>query len=106
MPQPIPDELIDASTAASAHVDACAAWLLEAEELEVDAWPPSPAVDAYDGCDTCVVREALAAAWPVFLAAVTARLRAAGEMDAASAAALLERELSAPALRPNGTQPS
>lgn len=95
MSQPVPldDLLAAASSAAEAHVGACSSWLYESEELEVDDWPPSPAVDAFDSCDTCVIREALAAAWPVFVAGVLAQLRSAGEMDAASAATLLEREL-------------
>jgi hypothetical protein len=87
----VPDPLAalpDAATrAATDHVGACSRWLFETEEMEVDAWPPSPAVGAFDGCDTCAVREALAAAWPVWLAGVLDQLRADGHPDAADALA-------------------
>jgi hypothetical protein len=88
---PIAGAVAAAEAAATAHVGACSQWLYESEELPVDEWPESPAVGPFDGCDTCVVREALAAAWPAWLAAVLAQLRTCGEGDTTVAADLLER---------------
>lgn len=40
----------------------------------------SPAFAPYDGCDTCVVREVLAGAWPVMVEMVDHKRRHGGEL--------------------------
>lgn len=73
-----------AQQAAEAHLDACEEALWAEEELEDGAeLPDSPACAPFCGCQTCVVREVLFAAWPVFTAATAALLRAAGHPAAA-----------------------
>lgn len=64
-----------AQRAAVTHLQACAEAMDEAEEALsagdepiteefLANLPPSPAVAPFDGCDDCVVREVLHAAWP------------------------------------------
>jgi hypothetical protein len=56
---------VAAQEAAEAHLAAC--WA--AHDAQDDGGVlPSPATGPFDGCETCCVREILAAAWPVFLA--------------------------------------
>jgi hypothetical protein len=52
-----------AQQAAEDHLAACEAALWREEEGEDG--PESPAHAPYDGCDTCMVREVLAAVWPI-----------------------------------------
>lgn len=56
---------LDAQHVAEARLDA----LYEHEEacqgLDPSAWPPYPGAAPFCGCQRCVVREALDAAWPV-----------------------------------------
>jgi hypothetical protein len=50
---------------AEAHMEAVWAAFYADEEAEPgDAEVPSPAVGPFCGCETCVVREVLAGAWP------------------------------------------
>ena len=67
-----------AQDAAEAHLKA----IWEAEEAADETGDyssmESPAVGPWDGCETCVVREVLYAAWPFFESDAIARLRAAG----------------------------
>lgn len=58
----------DAQRAAEQRLAACNEHLW-AEESGEEPDGPYPAVGPYCGCDTCVVREVLDAAWPVLLAA-------------------------------------
>lgn len=46
--------------------------------------PLSPASAPWDGCETCVVREVIHAAWPILRDDVLASLRGAGFDDAAA----------------------
>jgi hypothetical protein len=102
---PLPIDVAGAAQAAAeAHVGACSEWLFASEELPAEEWPEFPAVGAYCGCATCTVREAVAAAWPVWLAGVLAQLRGDGHH---AAAADLERAAArvappVPASTPNG----
>lgn len=61
----------EAQRAAEAHLDACQEAEWEAEELlaaggDMADAPESPASAPFCNCQTCVVREVLYAAWPVF----------------------------------------
>lgn len=59
-----------------------------------DGEPPAGMPDDCCGeCRSCEAGIVVAAVWPVFLAAVVAELRASGELDAATAATYLERDL-------------
>jgi hypothetical protein len=53
-----------AQRAAEKHLDACheAMWAWEEGDDEIE----SPASAPFCGCDTCIVREVLWAAWPIF----------------------------------------
>jgi hypothetical protein len=59
---------IEMQAAAEAHLAACwEAFYVETEnddEYDGEALP-SPAIGPFCGCETCVVREVLAGAWPV-----------------------------------------
>jgi hypothetical protein len=62
----------EAQQAAEAHLAVCAEWMDYYEEGE-NAEPPEgedPSCAPYDGCDTCLVREVLHAAWPIIEKAV------------------------------------
>ena len=52
-----------AQKAAEAHLDACfeAMWAYDEGDDEVE----SPALAPFCGCQTCIVREVLWAAWPI-----------------------------------------
>ncbi len=51
--------------AAERHLALCEDALEAEEEAEdLENLPPSPAVGPFCGCQTCVVREVLAGAWP------------------------------------------
>jgi hypothetical protein len=64
------DPGIRAQRAAEAHLSACVdALFAESESDNPDDWPESPASAPFCGCDTCVVREVLFAAWPIIEAA-------------------------------------
>lgn len=54
-----------AQQAAEKHLAACYDALVE-EEDDPEKWPESPASAPFCGCETCVVREVLYAAWPVW----------------------------------------
>lgn len=61
----------EAQRAAEKHLAACQEAEWGAEELlgaggELADTPESPACGPFCGCETCVVREVLHAAWPVF----------------------------------------
>lgn len=63
-----------AHDAAEAHIAACEAHELACDGLDVAEWPPSPASAPYCGCDTCIIRETLVAAWPVIFEAAKEEL--------------------------------
>ncbi len=69
---------IEAQYSAEIHLDLCDAALyaqeagVEDEDELLGQAPASPAVGPYCGCQTCVVREVLAIAWPIFHAAALA----------------------------------
>lgn len=52
----------EAQQLAEAHLIACSEAMYDAYEDEEP--PESPAFGPYCGCDTCIVREVLASAWP------------------------------------------
>lgn len=54
-----------AQEAAEKHLAACNEALYDYDENGADATTESPSVAPYDGCDTCIVREVLYAAWTV-----------------------------------------
>ena len=56
---------IKAQRAAEAHLAACYDAMNQWEEDEYDSSIESPASAPFCGCDTCVVREVLWAAWPI-----------------------------------------
>lgn len=56
----------EAHEAAAKHLEA----IYEAEHEGVIDLDESPAMGPWDGCDTCLIREILHAAWPVIEAAV------------------------------------
>ena len=57
---------LEAQKAAEAHLAACTEAMFAWEEAgEVDESIVSPAIAPFCGCDTCVVREVLYAAWPI-----------------------------------------
>lgn len=75
------DLAYEAFTAAEKHLEE----LDRLEELETDTgeeqeWPDT--AGPYCACDTCTLREALFAAWPVFLDGVAEVLRDGGHEDA------------------------
>lgn len=56
----------EAQRVAEERIDKLAAYEEECECLPVEEWPEHPpAIAPYCGCQTCVVREVLAAAWPI-----------------------------------------
>lgn len=55
----------DMQTAAERHLAACWEAFYAEEEAEDDQEVPSPAIGPFCGCETCVVREVIAGAWPV-----------------------------------------
>lgn len=59
-----------AQRAAEAHLAACQDAMFEAFQIDdPQAWPASPSIGPFCGCDTCVVREILHAAWPELMKA-------------------------------------
>lgn len=63
----------EAHQAAIDHLDVCDAWEAYYEEGEPEGARPAgehPAMSPYCGCQTCMVREVLSAAWPVIEEAV------------------------------------
>lgn len=62
-----------AQRAAEAHLAACQEAFWAGEDPDGPYWEPdwetaamnSPASAPFDGCDTCIVREVLHAAWPI-----------------------------------------
>lgn len=55
-----------AQKAAEAHLSACwEAYYAEEEGENLEDLPESPACAPFCGCETCVVREVLFAAWPI-----------------------------------------
>lgn len=57
----------EAQQVAEAHLSAChEALFAEQDADDCSMIPESPASAPFCGCDTCVVREVLYAAWPVF----------------------------------------
>ena len=64
MSEVVRDYGLEAHQAADAHLTAV--WNhFHSEEEYVDPDVPSPAVGPFCGCQTCEVREVLAAAWPI-----------------------------------------
>lgn len=57
-----------AHAAAERHLNACHAAMYAEEDGEPDV--ENPAIAPFCGCQTCVVREALHAAWPIIQQAV------------------------------------
>lgn len=56
-----------AQQAAMEHLAACQDALFAEEGEELDVAAGTPAIAPYCGCDTCIVREVLHAAWPHML---------------------------------------
>lgn len=73
----------EAHQAAEQHLDACDAWLAYYDDPDEQERPAGddPASAPYDGCQTCLIREALHAAWPVIEEAVRS-----GDFDSDGAA--------------------
>lgn len=69
-----------AQRAAEEHLAACQEAMYATEGIDdPQDWPESPSIGPFCGCDTCVVRETLHAAWPhVIDAAKEAIAREAG----------------------------
>lgn len=67
---PLPADVgVLAQRAAETHLAACEVAQFELEECgsaDPADWPESPASAPFCGCQTCMVREVLHAAWPVF----------------------------------------
>ncbi len=59
------DAGLAAHDAAEQHLKACWEAFYAQEDCETDEVIASSAFGPFCGCDTCVVREVLAAAWPV-----------------------------------------
>jgi hypothetical protein len=66
----------DVQRAAEERLAACneRLWAEEEGDVDVEHDGPYPAVAPYCGCDTCVVREVLDAAWPIMLRAAREEL--------------------------------
>lgn len=61
-----------AQKAAEEHLSACwEAYWAEEESESLEDLPESPACAPFCGCETCVVREVLFAAWPIIEQATT-----------------------------------
>lgn len=61
-----------AQKAAEAHLAACwEAYWAEEESENLEGLPESPACAPFCGCETCIVREVLFAAWPIIEEAIT-----------------------------------
>jgi hypothetical protein len=58
------DAFLPMQQAAERHLLLCWEASYEEENAEVGTEVPSPAVGPFCGCETCVVREVLAGAWP------------------------------------------
>lgn len=69
----------DAHYAAVAHLEACMA---AEDALDVGQPLDSPAVGPFCGCDTCSIRETLAAAWPYAMGEAVDELVNAGLLAA------------------------
>lgn len=59
----------EAQAAAEKHLEACWEALYaerdaEADDVDINELPESPAIGAFCGCETCEIREVLHAAWP------------------------------------------
>lgn len=68
---------VRAQKAAEAHLAACQEAMFAADEIEnPEEWPASPSIAPFCGCDTCVIREVLHAAWPHVMAAAREELHA------------------------------
>jgi hypothetical protein len=68
---------LEAQRAAKAHLDACDEALedgLWADGVDTLAVIASPACAPFDGCQTCLIREVLFAAWPILLDAAREEL--------------------------------
>jgi hypothetical protein len=68
----VTDYGLEAQKAAELHLAACNESLWggeDSEALERGEWPETPASAPFCGCDTCIVREVLHAAWPLLLQA-------------------------------------
>lgn len=94
--QPV-DWGVQAHTAAERHLDACDAWLAYFDDDEPAGERPAggdPSSAPYCGCQTCLIREVLHAAWPVLEEAIRS-----GDLDAAA-----ERPCTCPAPPPGPPQ--
>lgn len=57
------DRLYEIGQACEEHLDRC----MDSEFLDLEDTGDSPAFAPFCGCNTCVVREVLMTAWPLFL---------------------------------------
>jgi hypothetical protein len=64
------DWAAEAQRAAETRLALCAEWRDHYENDGDEPTEPDPSCAPYCGCDTCVVREILDAAWPIFLEGV------------------------------------
>lgn len=67
-PGTVRNRATDAHEAAVAHLEALAPYSEWSDEEEPDPDAMPATADVWCGCETCVIREALAAAWPHALA--------------------------------------
>lgn len=68
-----------AQRAAEQHLAACQEWMWAEEEGGESLERECPSVGPFCGCDTCIVREILWAAWPHLLALAREEVAAAQE---------------------------
>lgn len=62
---------LKAHQAAEQHLAACLEAMYAEDESDLDTWPEDMA-GPFCGCETCVIREVLHAAWPILLQAAQA----------------------------------
>lgn len=65
---------LEAHQAAEAHLEQCWAALADEEGPGDEEIPWPETAGPFCGCETCVIREALHAAWPIFVEAARAGL--------------------------------
>jgi hypothetical protein len=64
----------EAQQAAEARLALCEQWRWHYDDGDPEPEEPDPSIAPYCGCDTCIVREVLAAAWPIVEQAVREEL--------------------------------
>lgn len=75
------DWSVVAHQAAEDHLEECELWMSWFDEGEPEGERPAgedPSSAPYDGCQTCVIRETLHAAWPVIEEGLRAELAIVG----------------------------